>query len=132
MNSNPLDLGNIAKLFAKWPGPSLMGAGVVLACAAAGIRVEGVAFSGRVFAGFEFAAVFLGGILLVAIGTAVLLVRDRLLVEDEQRIRQQKHEHALEKARGAFVAGYLRAAQVENASRAGAAAFDEAYKAAKE
>jgi hypothetical protein len=103
--NSPLDLGKVAALFAKWPGPSMMAAGVILACAAAGIRIDGVSFSGRDFVGFEFAAVFLGGILLVAIGTAVLLVRDRLLIEDSMRLRQQSHQLAIETARAAASAG---------------------------
>ena len=115
-----INLGNLAALFAKWPGPSLMAAGFILACAATGIRIEGVTFSGRDFAGFEFAAVFLGGILLIAIGTAVLLVRDRLLVEDALQMRRQEHEQAIEQARTAALSGQ----QAE-------ASFNAAYEAAR-
>jgi len=115
-----IKLEDLAALFAKWPGPTLMAAGVLLACAATGIRVEGVTFSGRDFAGFEFAAVFLGGILLIAIGTAVLLVRDRLLVEDALQMRRQAHEQAIEQARAAALSG-------QNAE----ASFNAAYEAAR-
>jgi hypothetical protein len=130
--SNAVNIGALASLFEKWPGPTLMAVGAALIFAATGIRVDGLAFSGHDFAGMEFAAVFLGGILLIAVGVAVLLVRDRLLVEDAQRLRAQEHEQALEKARSAFVASYLKTAQLAEAGRNAGEAFESAYNAAVE
>ncbi len=78
-----------------------MAVGAALVCAAAGIRVGGVGFSSRDFIGVEFAAVFLGGIVLITLGVVVLLVRERLRVADKERRLTQVHEMRLEANRAA-------------------------------
>ncbi|MEX0972154.1 MAG: hypothetical protein WDZ46_02710 [Solirubrobacterales bacterium] len=94
-----INLGDIAALFNKWPGPTIMAVGTLLACAATGIRIGGVEISGREFAGFEFGAIFFGGIVLIVLGVAVLIVRERLLVADQERRLRQEHELGLELGR---------------------------------
>lgn len=114
--SNPLDLAKIAGLFAKWPGPMIMAVGMVLVFAATGVRGFGVEISGREFVGFEFGAVFFGGIVLIALGVAVLMLRERLLVADQERRVQQAHELKMEIGRAKVEANFR---QQEALMRAG-------------
>jgi hypothetical protein len=68
-----------------------MTVGAVLVLAAAGLRVAGPEISGRELHGAEFAAVFFGGLVVIAAGIAVLLARERLVVEDRERQEREKH-----------------------------------------
>jgi hypothetical protein len=123
----PIDLGEIAGLFNKWPGPTIMAVGTLLALAATGIRIGGVEISGREFAGFEFGAVFIGGIVLIALGAAVLIVRERLLVADKERRIRQEHELRMELARAQSLAAAQRIRQANEAGGDAARQFQAAY-----
>lgn len=119
-----LDLGGIAELFNKWPGPTIMAVGAVLALAAAGIRIGGIEISDREFAGFEFGAVFFGGIVLIVLGVVVLMLRDRLKVADEERRLTQAHEVKLALGQAKVEAALRRGDQVRRSGNEAANMFD--------
>jgi hypothetical protein len=120
-----VDLGAIAALFGKSPGPTIMAVGTLLCFAAAGIRIGGVEVSGREFSGFEFGSVFFGGIVLIALGVAVLIVRDRLAVADKQRLLTQKFEYGLAVGRARVDARTQTVAQLAAAGAAAEQAYPE-------
>lgn len=122
-----IDLGAIAGLFQKWPGPMIMTVGMLLTFAATGIRLGGVEISGREFAGFEFGAVFFGGIVLIALGVGVLIARERLVVADEERRLRQVHELRMEQARAESLAEVERIKLLSEAGQGAGKNFAEAF-----